>query len=402
MSEEPPREPKVKPVQSPSNIRLTMGMQRVSSRPEGRPAPKLLYIVTVLVLGFAVAVAVLPAHRGKPVDAFPPLADGEAAVLFLGDVLLGNNAAETLAEEGYDYPFEQLAPLIESADAAAVVINHEGPITGRTEKEGTNAQWSYGADPASAAALARAGVTHASLANNHVLDRGVEGLADTRRHLDEAGIVAFGAGAHRAEALRPAVIEAGDTTVAVVGAMQRWKKYREAGWGATAREGGVAYLDQPTLPDLFPPRGVDADVVVAFVHWGDEYEPASDRMRTTAGKLVEAGVDVIVGHHAHLTQTVALLDGRPALFGLGNAAFGSRGRFEGDDGVGLVARVVLAGGEVRRIELVPVRTDNRKVDYQTRVLGLRDARDVYRALEDAGDIELGEVDGVAVLQVPTR
>lgn len=280
-----------------------------------------------------------------------------------------------------------------------MVANHEGPITARDEPEGTNPEWSYGADPASAPALREAGLTHLSLANNHALDRGVEGLLDTRRHLEQAGIVPFGAGADRVEALRPAVIEAGDTTVAVVGAMQRWRKYREAGWGATPSHGGVAYLDAPTLPDLLPPRGVEADVVIAYPHWGSGYEPASDRMRTTAGKLVGRGADVVIGHHAHVAQAIEVVDGVPVLYGLGNAAFGSRGRFEGDDGLGLVARVVVAGGAVRRIELIAITTDNHRVRYQPRPVDEATASALLERLAAEGGAPLEVVDGFGVLQL---
>jgi len=388
-----------KPQRSTAPARHTMGMRRISSRPGGRKAPILLTIIVLLAIAIAVLLTLLPGRAKGKVTAFPPLGDGEAAVLFLGDVLLGNTAWDTLEREGYDLPFGDLAPLIASADAAAVVINHEGPITERTQREGTNPRASYSASPRSAEALARAGITHASLANNHALDRGIEGLLDTRRHLEGDGIVPFGAGAHRDAALRPVIIEAGDTTVAVVAAMQRWRKYREAGWGATEDHGGVAYLDQATLPDLFPPAGAEPDVVVAFVHWGVEYEPVADRTRATAAKLANRGVDVVIGHHSHVPQAIGKIGDVPVLYGLGNAAFGSRGRFERGEGVGLVARLVTAGGAVQRIELIAVRTDNRRVDFATAAMGPRESARVLQRLADEGPVELRVVDGIGVLEV---
>jgi len=101
-----------------------------------------------------------------------------------------------------------IAPLI--ADADLVIANHEGPITDLTQPQaksdtGRKRYW-YRAEPASAHALKAAGIGLVSLANNHVTDYGTDGLADTIRHLEDAGIAHCGAGANDVQARRPAIL----------------------------------------------------------------------------------------------------------------------------------------------------------------------------------------------------
>jgi poly-gamma-glutamate capsule biosynthesis protein CapA/YwtB (metallophosphatase superfamily) len=112
-----------------------------------------------------------------------------ASLVFIGDTLLGGQATKTLEREGYGHAFEGLAPVLSAADL--VIANHEGPITTADRRsvkgynEGKKRRW-YKAHPDSARALAEAGVGVVSLANNHVLDFGIEGLADTIAALDAA------------------------------------------------------------------------------------------------------------------------------------------------------------------------------------------------------------------------
>ncbi len=91
---------------STAQLRQTMGMRRISSRPGGRKAPILLTIIVLIAIAIALLVTLAPWGRAEgAVDAFPPLGEGESAVLFLGDVLLGDAATGTLQRRGYDHPF---------------------------------------------------------------------------------------------------------------------------------------------------------------------------------------------------------------------------------------------------------------------------------------------------------
>lgn len=327
--------------------------------------------------------------EGLRADRFPPLAQGEGAVLLTGDVLLADGAEATLLHCGDDWSLSELSGLVDSADASAVVINQEGPVTDREEEEGSN-RWNYGARPETAIALADAGITHASLANNHMLDRGVEGLVDTIGHLEGAGIEIFGAGLAD-EAASPAVIEAGGTSVGLVTAMHPWSQY--LGWAATDEREGILLIGEASRAAL---EEASADVVVFYPHWGATYVGVDDVQPVEAAEALNAGAHVIVGHHSHQAQPIGELDGATVLWSLGNTAFGSGGRFEEGQGYGLLARLVVDGGALVRIEVVPVRVNNREVGFRTEPCTIDEAEGVLEGLDEVG---LVIEDGVGSLAV---
>src|SRR5438132_14047891 len=146
---------------------------------------------------------------------------------FLGDTLVGGEAQPLLDQRGTAWAFEGIRHLLAKSDV--VVVNHEGPITPRDHPAtkldiGRKRYW-YRALPESVQALCDVRVKVVSLANNHVLDFGAPGLADTIRALDEAGIAHSGAGVNRAAARRPAVIEVNGLRVGFLSFMQRYDIY---------------------------------------------------------------------------------------------------------------------------------------------------------------------------------
>lgn len=229
-----------------------------------------------------------------------------------------------------------IAPLLEASDVT--FANFEGVLTDRHAPV-------PGAGDASIAPAAQAAPLRVfdvlSLANNHALDAGHGGLADT---IEALGSAVIGAGPTLADASRPVVVEG----VAFVAAAAVFPLGAEAQPGAP----GLAplrvedYYAAP-FPGMHTPgvppevvsvvdeedwnrlaaaveeaRGA-ADVVVASVHWGDHTRPwvLTDAERTGAQLLVEAGADVVLGHHHHLPRGVELLGGKPVFYGLGHAVF---------------------------------------------------------------------------------
>jgi poly-gamma-glutamate synthesis protein (capsule biosynthesis protein) len=230
-----------------------------------------------------------------------------------------------------------IAPLLEASDVT--FANFEGVLTDRHGPV-------PGAGDASIAPAAQAAALRVfdvlSLANNHALDAGHGGLADTISALEDTAVV--GAGPTLAAASRPVVVE----RVAFVAAASVFPMGAEA----QAEAPGIAplrvedYYAAP-FPGMYtpgvPPQVVSAvdeedwnrltaavdearaaaDVVVASVHWGDHTRPwvLTDAERTCAQLLVEAGADVVLGHHQHLPRGAELLDGKPVFYGLGHAVF---------------------------------------------------------------------------------
>lgn len=375
------------------------------NRPSLRDLLPTVLIFALVGLAVAEGVARIETPDTTLLDRFPPLVEEEEAILFAGDVLLTGGSAirAKMKEHGSDWMFRHLEGLVESADAVAVVVNLEGPITKKRSKGPGVGKWHYAMKPKRVDGLRSIGITHASLANNHALDRQLGGLEDTWKYLDKVGIVYFGAGPDLAAAREPVVIEAGGARVAVIGGMEPWRQKRDADWGATADRPGVMLFNQDGIAPAVARARELGDVVVAFPHWGGNYVDVGRSQRRMASRLVDAGVDAIIGHHGHAAQQFGWEGEVPVLWGLGNFQFGTPGRFGHDKmqpGYGLLARMVLSGGKIRRIEIVPLRINNRLQDYQPKPCQKTEARRVLDAYAARAGSELRYVDGVGVLDLP--
>ncbi len=252
---------------------------------------------------------------------------------FAGDLILD--------EPNPDHWLSGIAPAIQAADIA---IGHlEVPHT-------TSVDELVGDVPAPAAppehlgALARAGFDAVSLAGNHIADRGPRGIADTIETLDALRIAHTGAGANLAEARRPAYLSAAGRTIALlsyncVGPEASWAREDQAGsayiyvW--PAGDGPVAPatpLDRPD-PASLEHMAADvqaarqrADLVVVALHKGIVHTRArlAPYERPVAHAVVDAGADIVIGHHAHIVRGIELYRGKPIFHGLGNGCVVTR------------------------------------------------------------------------------
>ncbi len=321
-----------------------------------------------------------------------PRSDAPAfRVLWLGDTLLADAAESRLVTNGYAWAFDGLRPLPE---ADYVIANAEGPLTTGTTVYDPSQRWSYAARPEAAQALATEGVSAAGLANNHALDRGPVGLADTVAHLDAAGVATFGAGSDLDAALRPLTIETPHGRVGVVAFGQGGGVRRNAG----ASRPGIAVLTRCNAAEgARRAREAGARWVVAFVHWGVNYADVVHAQRRQAALLAEAGYDLAIGHGPHVAQPVEVVGGMPTVYSLGNFVFGTPGRFTTDaPGVGLMATAAFGPDGLEELRLHCIRTNNAEVGFQPRPCTLAQADEVLRTVHSDIAIE----DGVGVLRWP--
>ncbi|HZO30844.1 MAG TPA: CapA family protein [Chloroflexota bacterium] len=288
-------------------------------------------------------------------------------IAFVGDTLLGDQFQDLLRERGYDHPLLGIAPLL--SRAAFTVVNLEGVLT--AEDRGLpgvpqRTRFWMRADPESAAALAAYGVRLVSLANNHVLDYGLDGLDETISTLDAYGIAHCGAGATEAEARRPRILHANDVRVAFLSCIQRYDMYE--GWlYAEGERGGCKRLAERTVSHDLPQLAEAADVSIVLAHWGRNYRDVTPAQERWAPRLATAGADLVIGHHPHIAQRVEILHGCPIVYSLGNGPFGTRGRFAsyGQAPYGLVALAEIEPpGTLTALELHLIDVDNRASQFR--------------------------------------
>ncbi len=230
-------------------------------------------------------------------------------ILFAGDVIFGRVVASIAQARGIGYLFEQVAPLLRSADW--VVANLEGCISLRgtpMEKE-----YRFRAPPDLAPELFRAGVRMVTLANNHAMDYGAVALTDTLNYLQKAGVWWAGAGANRSQASEPVVLEAEGLSVALV----CFTAVVPRGFPAGERTPGVATLGD-VLPILKRIRQ-QVEVVIAIPHWGEEGTPYPNaKQRRIAHLLSQHGVDLVIGHHPHVIQGYERIGAMQVVYSVGN------------------------------------------------------------------------------------
>jgi poly-gamma-glutamate capsule biosynthesis protein CapA/YwtB (metallophosphatase superfamily) len=253
-----------------------------------------------------------PANTGSPEPAPGPI-----TIAFAGDVHFEAQLRPRLRNPST--ALEPIAPALSAADLT--VVNLETSIGARGSPEPK--RFTFQAPPVAFDALAAAGVDVVTMANNHAMDFGSAGLADTLAAIAaDPPLDIVGVGADADEAFAPALVDVRGTTIAVIGAHSADDPTADPTdhWAAGDGSPGVAVARDPArLLQAVEDAVASADVVVVFMHWGIQGDSCpSASQQATAQALAEAGADVIVGSHAHVVQGMGLLDGAYVAYGLGN------------------------------------------------------------------------------------
>jgi hypothetical protein len=316
-------------------------------------------------------------------DAITGVQPGHVRVLFGGDTCYGESyrqgGAKVVAEKGYAYSIQKLAPLLRSADLR--VLNLETPLTTRRAEALPGKDYLHHSDPVRLPEIFAAYRPLAfSLANNHSLDQGTKGLTDTFEALDSAGIEWFGAGKDLARAKQPLLkkLRVGDRTVtlAIFGGFEYRAKYdRNFHFYAGADHAGTAPIDAKAAKDAIAElcRRTPEVFVVYFAHWGENYRWKNAAQTAMAHALRAAGVDLVIGAHAHAMQEVEW-DGRGWIFyGLGNFLFNAPGRYAANEAapfsLPLVVDFSIKDGHLQTgLRAYPIVSDNQLTAYQPRLV----------------------------------
>jgi len=158
-----------------------------------------------------------------------------------------------------------------------------------------------------------------NLANNHQMDYGIAASEATRAHLDSLGIAYGGAGRTLEESRRPVMLERKGCQIGFL--FYSWThEFAEPVPAATQDGPGVSPMDMPAIIDgIQALKDGGADIVVVSLHWG---EGKSHHVRpenvAQARAMVDAGADIVAGHHTHCLQGWEMYKGRPIFYGLGN------------------------------------------------------------------------------------
>jgi poly-gamma-glutamate capsule biosynthesis protein CapA/YwtB (metallophosphatase superfamily) len=287
-----------------------------------------------------------------------------------------------------------IAPALRAADIAFGQL--EIPLTSDGTRQlfpgfrGASGHVARDAD-AAAGVLADAGFTVMSFAGNHTMDRSERAMLATVAAAEARGIRIAGAGEDLAAAREPVIVDKGGTRVGFLA----YCSVLPRGYDATPARAGVAPLRARTFYEQVdwqagtPPRIVTlpnagdlaalaedvrrlrerVDVVAVSMHWGIHFEPGTiaDYQYAAAHAAIDAGADVILGHHGHVIKAVEYYRGKPVFYSLGNVTLLPRGDkgeplTEGgrvDAQLTMIAKLTITGGGISRVAVLPCWLDLR-------------------------------------------
>lgn len=244
-----------------------------------------------------------------------------------------------------------IASVLRKADLTA--LNLETAITtGGTRAPGK--QFTFRAPATAFTALKAAGVDVVTMANNHGMDYMESGLRDTLAAIKSTKFPVVGIGASEAEAYRPFRRTVKGNRVSLIGATQVLDEQFIQPWTAAGDKGGLASAkNEPRLLRAVRQARKNSDTVIVFLHWGTELVKCPTPVqRSLAGKLVEAGADVVVGSHAHILLGGGYSGQAYVQYGLGNFAFYNWGPDTGTTGV---LTLTINGRKVLKDQWTPAR-----------------------------------------------
>lgn len=184
--------------------------------------------------------------------------------------------------------------------------------------------YTFRSKPSNVSIYKTMGVDLVSLANNHVYDFGAEGLTDTLKTLDDAGIAHVGAGENLTDAAAPYYWEVQGKTIAFVNASCA-EKNRFTPEATDESSGVLLCYDTTRFLQAIRETKSNADYVVALVHWGTDYVyDTSEEQRSTAQDYIAAGADIVVGTHSHCLQGIEYYNDKPIFYGLGSCWFNEK------------------------------------------------------------------------------
>ncbi len=221
-------------------------------------------------------------------------------ILGFGDVMLGRAVRSLMDKHGLNYPFEKIAADIGGTDY--VFANFEGPI--KEFPVVTSKSISFRFKPDVVRVIKDAGITIVSIANNHALDQGWGGRDDTKKFLDAGGVSYFGHPKNTHEE-NVHISEISGSKVAFLG-------YDDT----------IFKIDADSAASYIRQLKAENDYVIISIHWGIEYKhtPTSRKVEL-AHTFVDAGADLIIGHHPHVVQTMEIYKDVPVFYSLGNFVF---------------------------------------------------------------------------------
>ena len=281
-----------------------------------------------------------------------PQTSEEVSLVAVGDISFSRGVERMVKKQkDLNYPFLKIRDYLKSADL--VFGNLETPITEGPEIP--DFEMVFRSNPGTEQTLKQAGFSVLSLANNHTPNFGEQGLKDTFNYLAEVGIKFVGAGNNEQEANQPVYIETKGIKFAFLA-------YNDtdivpASYEAANSHAGTAFMRTEKMAEAVKEAKQKTDFVIISMHAGIEYtDKPNDSQVNFAHAAIDAGADLVIGHHPHVVQTMEKYKGKYIFYSLGNFVFDQPQSQETKEG--LAIKVYFAKDGINKISLLPVVMEN--------------------------------------------
>jgi len=352
-----------------------------------------LFLLTVVVVGFFVfaknEVNEISEIKNQAVDILRPqkieenlenksATSTETAVslIAVGDVMLSRTVAKKIKDnKDVNYPFLKMKEYLASADL--VFANLETPITpGPVVSSGSMV---FHADPGVEKALENNNFSIVSLANNHTPNYGQKGLLDTFKYLQSVDIEYVGAGENEQKANQPIIIEEKGLKIAFLAFNDR--DVVPPSYGAGINRAGTALMDVAKMTNAVRQAKLQVDLVIVSMHSGNEYtEVINSSQSTFAHAAIDAGAELVIGHHPHVVQRIEKYQGKYIFYSLGNFVFDQM--WSEDTRQGIAVKMFLNKKGMEKAEVTPIMIENYS---QPNILSGKKADKVLKRLKVEGD-----------------
>lgn len=270
------------------------------------------------------------------------------SISIVGDILMDSSVRAQINKNGIEYPWEMVKEYFQNDDIT--IGNLETSITTRGTKW-EDKQFNFRSDPNNLKAMKEAGIDVLALANNHTLDYGYEGLLDTLSYLDKNDIKRAGGGKNKQEAIEGVIIEKNGLKI---GVLSFSRVVPDVKWYATDKRPGIVGAYDPHINEVIvriEEMKKETDIVILSIHWGVELSATPRKQEMDLGKkLIDAGADIIMGHHPHVLQGVEIYKGKPIFYSLGNFVFGTKNELTSNT---MIGQINFIDKDIDNIKIIP-------------------------------------------------
>ena len=291
----------------------------------------------------------------------------------VGDCTLGMDENATYStslvakyeEEGASYFFAGVYDVLSADDLT--IANFEGVLTESEDRE--DKSFAFKGDPEYTSILTDGSIEAVNLANNHSHDYGDESYTDTITYLEEAGIASFGYD-------RYSVLEVNGVQVGLIGIY-------ELADGIDCEDDMLEMMEEV--------EKAGAELIIVTFHWGEELETTPDETQVElAHAAIDAGADLVIGHHPHVLQGIEVYNGKNIVYSLGNFCFGGNSNPDDKDTMIFQQTFTVTDGEVADdnvTNIVPcsLSSVSDSNDYQPTVLTGDEADEVLAKIEELSE-----------------